>query len=255
MDTRFFFRAEAVKALANIGPPALPELIAALQRGDSPELQLGAMLALQRMAQSKQGVAEAVPGLVLLLKESVPLAHSAACTLEAIGPGSKAAVPDLLVMLRTATRSLRIKAAQALGRIDQEAAFPGLREGLKDEDRFVRMNIVLVLGHYQNARLALPALAQALQDKDVDVRTTAAHSLWRFRSEEAARILTSGLQDPERKVRQHAAAYLAEFGPLAKDAVPGLLQAVKDNDRFVRQQAANALKRIDPEAAAKAGVR
>jgi HEAT repeat protein len=54
-------------------------------------------------------------------------------------------------------------------------------------------------------------------------------------------------------IRQQAVNALGEVGPPAKAAVPALLKARKDNNlRFVADA---ALKKIDPRAAAKAGVR
>jgi len=53
------------------------------------------------------------------------------------------------------------------------------------------------------------------------------------------------------------AAFVAfrEMGTKASAAVPMLLEALSDNDQEVRTHAAWALKRIDPAAAAKAGLK
>jgi HEAT repeat protein len=48
---------------------------------------------------------------------------------------------------------------------------------------------------------------------------------------------------------------LGEFGDRAKPAAPILQHFLNDEDHFVRKEATNALKKIDPEAAAKAGVK
>ena len=45
------------------------------------------------------------------------------------------------------------------------------------------------------------------------------------------------------------------FGSDAKTAVPALVDLLKDPDADVRKEAGSALKAIDPEAAAKAGVK
>jgi len=45
------------------------------------------------------------------------------------------------------------------------------------------------------------------------------------------------------------------FGPDARIAVPALVELLNDPDLEVRGRATNALKAIDPEAAAKAGVK
>jgi HEAT repeat protein len=62
------------------------------------------------------------------------------------------------------------------------------------------------------------------------------------------------LKDRDERVRQSAAWALGEIGAAAKPAVPALIEALKDEDRDVQFRAAEALKRIDPEAAHKAGV-
>jgi HEAT repeat protein len=51
-----------------------------------------------------------------------------------------------------------------------------------------------------------------------------------------------------------AASLLGTMGPGAEAAVPALAEAVKDSDTNLAVHAANALKRIDPQAAAEAGV-
>jgi len=54
--------------------------------------------------------------------------------------------------------------------------------------------------------------------------------------------------------RTNAAVTLGRFEPNAKKAVPALIEALSDEKEHVRRSVANALKRIDPEAASKAGV-
>jgi HEAT repeat protein len=52
-----------------------------------------------------------------------------------------------------------------------------------------------------------------------------------------------------------AAKALGQFGLAAKEAVPALTKALKDANPRGRQEAAEALKQIDPEAAKKAGIK
>jgi HEAT repeat protein len=67
--------------------------------------------------------------------------------------------------------------------------------------------------------------------------------------------LAEAMKDQDAFVRRDAAVALGKIGPEAKSAVPVLFAARKEKDRFVRKAASEALKRIDPEAAARAGVR
>jgi HEAT repeat protein len=48
---------------------------------------------------------------------------------------------------------------------------------------------------------------------------------------------------------------LRQFGPDAKSAAPALLERLQDEKDYVRTNAARTLKVIDPEAAAKAGIK
>jgi len=68
------------------------------------------------------------------------------------------------------------------------------------------------------------------------------------------------LGHPDAAVRRASAEALGLYtGPSytaeAKSAVPALMQAMKDADPDVRLAAGATLKRIDPEAAARAGVK
>jgi HEAT repeat protein len=67
--------------------------------------------------------------------------------------------------------------------------------------------------------------------------------------------LAEALQDHNEYVRHDAAITLGKFGCAARQVVPTLVAALKDKDRSVRTAAAQALKKIDPNAAAKTGVR
>ena len=62
-------------------------------------------------------------------------------------------------------------------------------------------------------------------------------------------------QNPSHDSRCYALAALASIGPPAKEAMPFLLECVTNADGMVGVYADNALKAIDPEAAAKAGVK
>jgi HEAT repeat protein len=58
--------------------------------------------------------------------------------------------------------------------------------------------------------------------------------------------LLAALQDKEGDVRRSAAVGLGSFGEQARDAVPALQAAQRDRDARVREAAGVALSRIDP---------
>src|SRR5208337_1761933 len=72
---------------------------------------------------------------------------------------------------------------------------------------------------------------------------------------DAVPALVAALKDDQDKdVRKQAADALRRIGPAAADAVPALVAALKDDqDKDVRKQAADALRRIGPAADAVPG--
>ena len=67
--------------------------------------------------------------------------------------------------------------------------------------------------------------------------------------------LTECLAEPDPGVRDQATTLLCCFGPSARDAVSLLLPLLKHKHPGVHHAAAEALRKIDPEAAARAGVK
>jgi HEAT repeat protein len=67
-------------------------------------------------------------------------------------------------------------------------------------------------------------------------------------------VLAAALQDKDAESRREAANTLACIGPPAKAAWTALARLLRDNKPDVRKAAAQALRRIDVEAAAKAGL-
>lgn len=105
------------------------------------------------------------------------------------------------------------------------------------------------------AKSALPDLIKALKGNDGAIRGGAIRSLGKIHSEPETVIplLIPFLQDDNLDVA--AAKALAEFGGLAEPAVPKLLPLLHAKDNDDRAAAKAALKKIDPVAAAKAGIK
>ncbi len=105
----------------------------------------------------------------------------------------------------------------ALGGCSRQKPTPQMIADLKsvnDRDRIVAVR--LLPQRKGEAAQVVPALTEALKDKDADVRWSAAIGL-------------------------------GYFGARAKDAVPALQAAQRDRDARVREGASVALSRIDPE--------
>jgi HEAT repeat protein len=141
---------------------------------------------------------------------------------EALGPLASAQVPSLSdTLANDPFLSVRQAAASALGGIGPEA------------------------------RLTTPALFRATKDKDFGVRNNAFWALSRILPDPQLTIpvLIAGLDDPFRVARENAAIALGRYGQQAKAAVLAPLRTLATNG-----VAGFALKQIDPEAAARAGV-
>jgi HEAT repeat protein len=92
---------------------------------------------------------------------------------------------------------------------------------------------------------SVPSLVKTLKnDKDPNMRYWAAESLGNFGppAREAVPDLIEALKDPEPMVRMGAAYALGEIGP-TPEAVATLKQALKDPDQKVREGAAYALRK------------
>lgn len=188
---------------------------------------------------------------------------------------TSAAVPALIAALSDPDASVRMAAAQSLGRLEDPRAIPALINAthdsnvqvrsaaynaladfddprilepmiaaLKDPDSDVRQQAAHALGHLEDKR-AVPPLIAALSDSSADVRQAAAYSLGELRDPAAAGALAAALKDPKADVRQAAAHALGELELTTAPAA--LIAALKDPDANVRQAAAQSLGEIqDP---------
>lgn len=146
-----------------------------------------------------------------------------------------------------------IRRAEALGvfRIlgpDAKPAVPALIEALQDVRADVRFGAVIALQEIgPEAEAAIPALAAALNDSQDNIRHNAGGALIGI-GRPAVPVLTNALKHPEVRVRRIAVRDLADIGPDAALAISELTEALRDADSEVREHAAEALGSIGPEA-------
>jgi HEAT repeat protein len=142
---------------------------------------------------------------------------------EALGPLASAQVMGLCdILANNPSPNIRYSAANALGFIGPAAklAAPILLRATRDKDDFVRASALWALGRIlPDAQLTVPAVVALLDD-------------------------------PFDDVKQNAAIALGNYGVAARAAVPALLRTLASNGA-----SGIALKQIDPEAAARAGVK
>ena len=210
-------------------------------------VRLKAADALGLMAESAQ---DAIPALRGALGDaSEPVGLNAAYALGAIG---ERAVPALMEALRDASESVRLNAAYGLGAVSTPAV-PMLVEALGDVSEPVRRYAAYALALMgQSAQDAVPALIQALGDASELVRRYAIEvlgTMGQSAQDAVPALIETLLRDTDGQVRFDAALALARIGQSAHDAVPALIKALKDENRYVRDNAVVALHRIGtPEA-------
>jgi HEAT repeat protein len=232
-------------------PAAVPTLIAGLNEKE-PGRRLDAIEALGRIGPEAK---EAVPALAEALNDEKDYVGQAAA--EALGRIGVDAVPALLEALKGRDR-VRIAAAEALWRINKHpAAVPALAEDLtyRTAPEGGYAAAVYVLGRIgAEAKAAVPALAEALKDKNVDRRVEVAVTLWKINKDPAVMpVLVDALKDVTANghTRVSAAKALWQINK-HPGAVPALVEVVKDVKvaAHMRISAAEALWQINKHPAA-----
>ncbi|MCI0377237.1 MAG: HEAT repeat domain-containing protein [Gemmataceae bacterium] len=225
-------------------------------------------------------------GLKALQHPDPAVRFKAVALLAKLGPVAKFAIDDLRLTLKDGNGFVRIKAAEALWRIDNKtpasALVPVLTAALKDKNAELRAAAAPVLGLLgPKARSAVPALIDAAKDKDESVRVEAVLALGEIgpaAKESAPHLLALvpeemfSLIDPMvvTALGNMGAGVVADLvkavkgagtnrcvvalqaiglvGKEAKDAVPAVADALGDSHRLVREYAAKALGKIGQDA-------
>ena len=158
---------------------------------------------------------------------------SVACLLlGAVSIASAAEVSDLTRQLKSPDPDQRRAAAKSLFEMGDEAkdALPDLVQALKDKDLFVRRFAAQSLGEIGgDARTAIPALKASLSDSKKEVVEAAATALGKI-GPDGISTLTDVVKDRKQdvEVRRQAIIGLGTAGANAKDAVPVLVDLLKD---------------------------
>ena len=138
-----------------------------------------------------------------------------------------------------------------------------------DATRVARMTVVDILSRLsKDAKLAIPAMTLALNDEDSSVRQIAINFFTQGEDEncllnqmdpkakkELLPEFIRAVQDNDWGLRNNALVALRFYPEQAQIVDPVLIAALQDPVPTVRRLAADALKRVDPAAAAKAGVK
>lgn len=185
------------------------------------------------------------------------------------------AVPTLLRIFQTKDSPVKVKLFKALLKIrytpdyewrrralygfallgpTAESGVPALID-LAERDHSRRWDVLQVLGYIgPGASQAVPSLLQWATNGQPWLRGKTLFTLGKVRADPqlVVPLLTNALHDPSPDVPVYALIALEQFGADAKLAVPTLVDYLK-TDPTTRSR--DALKAIDPEAAARAGIK
>jgi len=194
----------------------------------SPEIRHNAISALREIGLKK----EYIPVLVKALDDpDAAVGQEAARALEELGPLAEEAIPALKRNMGNCRYREVCPAVLALGKIGQPA-LPALLEALEHENAFVRAAAARALREplWEKAKDAIPALLMTANDSNSLVRNNATVALGKIFPENHIPVLVYALQDRDDDVRYSAAQALARPGLELKKYIPALIADLKNRN-------------------------
>ena len=277
-------REAAVTALSRIGPKdeaVLAALIRAFKKDEAAYVRSSIILEFRSMKPKT-----VFPVLKDALKDPDAWVRAQAVFAVVELEEPKTALPLVIEAFEDKDGTVREVAASAVGRYCLPETISALRKGLKDKNPCVRIAALQAMGE-TNAEVSslivkeVSTIIALMDDKDSDVRRTAAITLGRMKAvgavptliaklddkelrsacvfalgdigsdaAEAVDKLIKLLKDPDADLRFSTAEALGQIGPKAKAAVPALIEALNDEELYVRRHAVYALGNIGPMAKA-----
>lgn len=231
-------RAFAAELLGRVGnAKAVPALLETIQatRSEDADVREIALRGLARIADPR-----AVEPLVEALKKAESwLAPRIADIL--VRHGDAVTEPMLAFLRQPERHPARAWAANILGELKAQRAFPALVVALKDLDDEVRAKSAAALGKLGDRRAVTYLLDHLLSDPAPFVRARIAGALGQFADNEVIDRLVRALGDPAWWVRMRSVEALEQIGAAAEAP---LLVALDDPDPEIRIRAAVALERL-----------
>lgn len=271
------------KALAAIGPEAVPFLLEAIEKGDdntfrgvcgslhgigpgvAPMVAESIVEAMTKLIETESGLRRrlatyalinlgskaktAVPALVEELDDEEFQSQLVAMqALTTIGADAKPAVEKLLTMIEIGNVSVRGHAAVCLGAIgpvEDHDVLKAIVQCLDDPNQVVRERAMIGLGMMgKNAATALPQVEKAMSDNSFHAKPEAALTYWRITGKSDNAVQQLGKLLNDPTHELLSMQKLGEMGPAAKESVPALLTKLKSDDVSVQIEACEALGKI-----------
>jgi HEAT repeat protein len=165
--------------------------------------------------------------------------------LAVIGPDAREALPRIGDFLQDKDTAMRVLAAEALAEMGPVArpAIPLLVKALRDPEPTVRLAAAEAL--HEISLATVNEVLPLARDRDANLRLSAVQALVLFHEcQEAVEALVEALRDRDVRVRASAAASLTRLGPAGKAALPGLLECLEESDLELQSQAFTAILAI-----------
>ncbi len=255
-------KGEAVKeALRHMGPTVVPALRSMIRYRDTPfRLKFKALLARQRWIKFH-----------FKSESEIHLEAAAGCQLAESAIKTQL-IEDWIMLLEEKETAYAKSASQSTASYDAlnetsfcfyrarsnlgPEAFGPLLQALTNGNTQMRRCTVGVLSQFPSeAKVIVPVLLASMDhDPDGGVRYNATVALKGMLPKAVVPVLLREITTPSSHLRTASIAAISAFTNEAPSIVPALLSALGDNDGEVREALTNALKRLDPEAATRAGI-
>jgi HEAT repeat protein len=252
-------REKALRALGEMGTKAeaaVPALIAVIQSKDARYLEhKGALAALGKIGKP------AIAPLIGIMTDPKTKTVARAVVSDALGQVGADAIPELVKLLKHENVDVRYWGAVAIGHVGPkgkkavEALCAVLTSTDLDADHYIRFGVARALGRIGlNAKGAIPHLAKMVRDDEMSGFEACA-ALAKIGPDAVPALIEGVKNTKSERNRWEAIRALATLGPSAKDAVPLLLDLARKGKGLTREYARFAVLKIDPKAAASAGIK
>jgi HEAT repeat protein len=159
----------------------------------------------------------------------------------AFNQGAPRAVRQSVSALDSHNADERRSALRSLAQMNHPTAYSALVEAVQHPLRDVRIDAAFMLAKQSNYTdfAAVPGLIEALQAEDARVRSAAVKTLGEIGSPDGVPALLQVINnEPDGNIRWLATGALSRMGDVA---LPGLMEALRDDDWKVRRSACDAL--------------